>query len=172
MTLRDLLIVEARIKHELENIDRLKNTLADKDLYPLLKSGRQFLNDEYMLRAATSILLDYYASLENIFKEVAKNFDGKMPGGSDWHKDLLTQVGLDLPGLRPPLLSRETFEEVDELRRFRHLARNIYGFNLKPERVVSLLERLPDLDKKMNRELNSFLERYRQEMVNDILSDE
>jgi len=171
MTMRDLLIVEARAKKELENTGQLKSALAGRGLYPLTRKGRQNLNDEFMLRAVVSVVLDYYTALENIFKEVAKNIDGRLPAGPDWHKDLLTQVGLNLPGLRPPLLSGETFAEVDELRRFRHLARNIYGFNLKPERVISLLEKLPELDKKIESELSCFLEKYRQEMISSIISD-
>lgn len=172
MTLRELLIVEARIKNELENVDKLKDTLARRELCPITRKGRQALNDKFTLRAAASVILDYYTALENVFKEVAKNIDGKLPAGPDWHRDLLTQIRLDLPGIRPPVLSRETCSEVDELRRFRHLASNIYGFNLRPDRVVALLEKLPELDEKVRAELNGFIEKYREKMVDGILADD
>ncbi len=40
-----------------------------------------------------------------------------------------------LPGLRPAVITAELQEPLDELRRFRHLFRNLYKSELKPARV-------------------------------------
>jgi hypothetical protein len=50
---------------------------------------------------------------------------------------------LDIPGVRPPLLRRETAHVLDEFLRFRHLFRNLYGFELEWSRVQSLPKALP-----------------------------
>ena len=38
------------------------------------------------LRAAGSILHDFYSGVENIFRRVAQELNGGLPAGEDWHK--------------------------------------------------------------------------------------
>ena len=45
---------------------------------------------------------------------------------------------LDLPGIRPAIIPRNIEEKLDELRRFRHLFRNLYKSSIKPNRVLEL----------------------------------
>ena len=40
--------------------------------------------------------------------------------------------------LRPAVIRRSTRDCLDEYRAFRHLVRNVYTFNLKPERLKYL----------------------------------
>jgi hypothetical protein len=63
----------------------------------------------------------FYTGAERIFEEIAREIDGHRPGGPDWHRDLLVQMSAEIPGIRPPVLSRETRECLDEYRRFRQL---------------------------------------------------
>ncbi|MGB9859553.1 MAG: hypothetical protein ACPLQP_06425 [Moorellaceae bacterium] len=53
-------------------------------------------------------------------------------------------------------MSQETFTYLDEYRKFRHLVRNIYGFNLIPERLEPLLARLPQVDQRFREEIEAF----------------
>lgn len=64
---------------------------------------------------------------------------------------------LDLPGVRPPVLREETAHTLDEFLRFRHLFRNLYGFELEWPRVRNLLERLPAAWSKVEADLDRFL---------------
>jgi hypothetical protein len=82
--------------------------------------------------------------------------DGSPPAGETWHKDLLLQMGRELEGIRPALFSEETLASMDEFRRFRHRIRNIYSFNLVPERIKALVEKLPGLSEKINTSLQDF----------------
>lgn len=158
MKLRDLLVLEARLKEERENLERLKQTLQAKGFWAL---PWQMVNlqqaDEFTLRALASILLDYYNGVENIFEEIAKVVDGTLPTGQEWHKDLLRQMKLDINGIRPAVITRATFALLDEYRKFRHLVRNIYGFNLIPERLEPLLNRLPEVDQRLKNEVDGFI---------------
>ncbi|MDK2856871.1 MAG: hypothetical protein PWQ86_2084 [Bacillota bacterium] len=158
MNLRGFLILKGRIEEERTNAERLLDTLRQKGyLGPGDPTAPEGLQDEFTLRAVASILLDYYSAAENIFKEIAKRIDGNLPKGDEWHKDLLLQMKLSLPGLRPAVLTPDTFGLLDEYRRFRHLVRNIYGFNLIPERVFPLIRNLPKTDAAFASDLAKFL---------------
>ncbi len=161
MWLKDLLLVEARIQEEMENVRLLVDSLKQRGLFPLKEAGKALLRDDYLLRAVASVLLDYYTVAENIFKEVAKVIDGKVPEGQDWHKELLVQMKLNISGIRPPVLSKDTFRQLDEYRRFRHLVRHLYGFNLLPDKVETLLENLPEINKSLKRDLTCFLKKMK-----------
>jgi hypothetical protein len=63
---------------------------------------------------------------------------------------------LDLGSVRPPVLSEQTAQALDELRRFRHLVRNIYAANLIPSRVRPLVDDLPALWHEIQREIEIF----------------
>jgi hypothetical protein len=47
---------------------------------------------------------------------------------------------------------------MDEFRRFRHRIRNIYSFNLVPERIKALVEKLPRLSAEANTSLQDFVQ--------------
>lgn len=49
---------------------------------------------------------------------------------------------LHIPGIRPALLSEESFKALDELRAFRHVFRHAYSYGLDDERVIFLLRRV------------------------------
>lgn len=157
MKMRDLLILEARIKEEVENLERLKESLKDRGFWATTSYKTKLRHiDEFTLRALASVLLDYYTAVENIFEQIAKTIDGSLPSGQEWHKDLLLQMKLEINGIRPAVISQETFTYLDEYRKFRHLVRNIYGFNIIPERLEPLLTRLPQVDQRLRDEIEVF----------------
>ncbi|MBI2265735.1 MAG: hypothetical protein HYU64_11260, partial [Armatimonadetes bacterium] len=85
------------------------------------------------VRAAGSILHDFYSGIEKIFRRISSNLDGDMPSGEDWHLELLERMSLAVEGLRPSVISEGAKSKLSEFLRFRHLFRNIYGFELKWE---------------------------------------
>jgi hypothetical protein len=64
------------------------------------------------------------------------------PEGSAWHRDLLSQMTLELKNIRPAVLSPRTTKALDEYLRFRHVVRNIYTFELAPDRIERLVKNL------------------------------
>lgn len=67
-----------------------------------------------------------------------------MPVGEGWHKALLSQMTDEVPGIRPAVISSDTRDVLDDFRKFRHIARNIYAFNLDVLRLRILVDRLPE----------------------------
>jgi hypothetical protein len=65
---------------------------------------------------------------------------------------------VDLPDLRPPVLSAEAGEAIDEFLRFRHIVRNIYAFEFDPERVERLVQMMPSAFQQAETELLVFAE--------------
>lgn len=85
--------------------------------------------------AVAYTLHNLYTAFEAYFLRVAKFFENNLDGGG-WHHQLIARMELDIPGIRPALLSADMAEGLDELRRFRHVFRNLYKSKLQPERVA------------------------------------
>ena len=146
------LVVAGRVRQELEDLDRVVRRVEraataaqqrpeDRDLY---------------LDAAALNLHDFYAGLERVFHHIAATIDKSVPSGSEWHRDLLRQMRMALPPVRPHILSGETIKVLDEFLRFRHVVRNIYAFEFDPERIAHLVQRLGPCFESVQRELLMF----------------
>jgi hypothetical protein len=147
----------ARLQLELENIQKLYDTLKDKGMLKSDKHRKEKLADDFTLRAIGSIFHDFYTAVENMFKIVAKNIDGSVPSGSEWHLELLEQMSVAIQGERPAFISVNTKLLLNEFRGFRHIFRNIYGFNLMPERIERLLEIFPETVDELKKDVEKFI---------------
>ena len=84
--------------------------------------------------AVAYLLHNLYTSIEGYFLRIAKHFENSLNDPS-WHRELIERMGIEIPGLRPAVISADLQEPLDELRRFRYLFRNLYKSELKPARV-------------------------------------
>lgn len=109
------------------------------------QSSKTAVDQDAYLNSVALNLHGFYSGLERIFELIAVDLDGVKLGGEHWHTELLRQMSLDLPQVRPPVLSRETAERLDNYRKFRHLIRNIYTTNLVPSELEKLVVALPPL---------------------------
>jgi hypothetical protein len=109
------------------------------------------------LRGIANIVHDFYTGAEHVFEKISATLDGGVPSGSAWHRELLESMALDLPSLRPPVLTRSAVRLLEEFLRFRHLFRNVYGFDLEWERLRPLLSRVPATWGVLRADLMAFL---------------
>jgi len=145
-----------------EIADRIRSEI--KDLERLVQKAEQTWIHIHTLPEDQDVYLDsvalnlhgFYSGLERLFELVARHVDQYLPKGEYWHRELLLQIAQDLPGIRPAVISSESVSSLDEVRRFRHLVRNVYTFNLDPEKMESLVTSLPDLFPQIKAELLSF----------------
>jgi hypothetical protein len=142
--------VAKRIRDELAE-EKVVLAHVERDWLRFVETG-----DDAYLKATAFDLHGFYGGLERIFEAVATTIDGSVPGGESWHRDLLQQMGREIQGVRPALFSEETLSIMDGFRRFRHRIRNIYSFNLVPERIKALVEKLPRLSDEVNTSLQDF----------------
>lgn len=65
-------------------------------------------------------------------------------------------MGLDLPKVRPPVLSKGSIQGLDEYLRFRHVVRNVYTFSFDPDRIGRLVKELDAVFSQVQQELSAF----------------
>jgi hypothetical protein len=79
-------------------------------------------------------LHNIYCLFENYFLRVAKFFENNLDQEA-WHRDLVRRMTLEIRGIRPAFMDDSLARDLDELRAFRHVFRNLYQTSLKPERI-------------------------------------
>lgn len=131
---------------ELSNIDILKGEL------------KLYVNNAEAKRAKGSILHDFYNICERIFKLITKEINGDFDAGDHWHKQLLYRMTLELKDVRPAVISKELAASLDEFLTFRHLFRNIYGFELMGDRLDRLVEKFFTAADRFKKEIEDFIE--------------
>lgn len=139
-----------RIRQECEELESIltaiqrhwerSKTAADQDAY---------------LNSVAFNLHGFYSGLERIFELIAVDLDGIKLGGDHWHIELLRQMTLDLPQIRPPVLTHETAQHLDNYRKFRHVIRNIYTTNLVPSELEKLVVTLPQVWSSIRNQLDA-----------------
>ena len=121
-----------RINDELDKIDgtleRIQRGLEKIDVLPV--EAREFIEN-----TIATDLADIYRGIENIFLRIAREVDRHVPSGSQWHKNLLAQMTAQRPE-RSPVISENTFPQLEELLEFRHKVNNIYGKELRYEKTL------------------------------------
>jgi hypothetical protein len=85
----------------------------------------------------------FYSGVERLFEMIARHVDRALPSGEGWHQDLLQQMTKGIAERRPAVISPESASMLDEFRRFRHLVRSLYTFNLVPQKMEPLIAALP-----------------------------
>ncbi len=137
----------AEIEHELQGLDALRDELA----------AAPPSDDTFALRARGSVLHDFYGGVERIFVRIAEELNGGVPQGERWHRQIVTDMTLDIPDVRPAVIDAALAEELGAFLRFRHVFRNVYGSLLQAERMRPLEERLPDVLAAFRRQVRAFL---------------
>jgi len=88
------------------------------------------------------LLHNLYCAIEDLFQEIAKTFENRIEDLSRYHRELLKRMQLNMPGIRPRVLTKESYIVLDELRGFRHIFRHSYDYKLSPDRVKDLKQKL------------------------------
>jgi hypothetical protein len=141
----------ADLDNELHQLDRLIQELA---------TLRQRLPDPpttLELRAAGSILHDFYNGAERSFERVATVMDSSLPTGANWHVELLSRMAYPIPGVRPAVISDPLRQRLGDYLRFRHLFRNIYGSELRWDLLRPLVSDLPDVHRDLAVDVRTFV---------------
>lgn len=141
-----------RFRDEIEELDRTVE--RTRRVWDQAKS--QTVDQDVYLDSVALNLHSFYSGLERLFELVIKHIDGKAVQGKNWHQELLEAVSQMTEGVRPALIHPDRVDDLDELRRFRHVVRNVYATNLLPNRMEGLLQSLPDLWAKLKVELLAF----------------
>lgn len=109
---------------------------AIEQIYSVLARYQGIAWNEEQTIVVAYHLHNLYSAFEDVFRRVAETFENQVSNRTQWHAQLLRRMTMDIEGIRPRLLNSETFDCLDELRRFRHVFRSAYTVSLHPERLA------------------------------------
>jgi len=67
-------------------------------------------------------------------------------------------MSLEIDSVRPAAIEKETYQCLEQYRAFRHIVRNVYTLNLRPDRLEELVNVLPDCLESVQKDLTNFSE--------------
>lgn len=145
-------LVSGRIRQELEDLERVV-IRAERAMAAVRRRPADL---DFYIDSAALNLHDFYTGLERVFRHVATHMEQSVPVDSEWHRELLRQMSIEVPGVRPPVLSAETLRVLDEYLRFRHVVRHVYTFAFDPERIERLVGQMRSSFEKVRTDLLAF----------------
>jgi hypothetical protein len=146
--------VVSRVNFEIGQIDHLLESYAD--LFERIQEGSPGLVD---ITAVASVLHSFYNGLENIFLSIAKGIDQDVPAGSQWHRDLLTQM-TQATSARVPVLTVDMAHQLADYLGFRHFYRHSYSFFLEWDELEKLVMPLSVVWERTKKEIQRFLDSF------------
>ena len=94
-------------------------------------------DDPNLLARAAVALHHASGAFESALARIAKVFETE-PGGANWHRSLLETMAMEVPGIRPAIVTGQALPALRELLAFRHFFRHAYSVPLDPARLADL----------------------------------
>ncbi len=111
-----------------------RSTIAE--IFDKLKSINHL--DEHKIIHCTYLLHNLYNAYEDLFQEISVCFENNIERSSGYHKNILLRMKISIPGIRPAILSEESYNLMSELMGFRHVFRHAYNYNIEPVKLQDL----------------------------------
>jgi ribonuclease HepT-like protein len=143
------LILQRSIQNDLTTIGGIYEALGSPELEET-ESQEPMIVIAYRLHSL-------YTAFENIFRNIATTFENRMEQ-TGWHRQLLERMRLDLSPIRPAVIDAAAYDKLDEMLRFRHVFRTMYGMDLDPLRLQVVLRKALDLKPLYQEQIGRFLE--------------
>jgi hypothetical protein len=145
-----LSLLEAEIKAQLDKIEQV---------FALLEARTTNFQPDNpgSVESVAYQLHNVYNAIEYLMEIVAKAFENNISDLSRWHTQLLDRMNLEISGVRPALLAKETNTLLHELRAFRHFFRHAYGIPLDFIRVEQNLHKARQVRSLVARDTALFL---------------
>ena len=139
----DILDEEKAIEETLERLSKVRSKFSPQ------------LKDYSTEPAMGTYLMNFYNGIENIMKRISKDYYLTMPKGESWHKELLT-LSSNPPEGKIPIFTRNIVEKLYPYRNFRHRFISGYGFQLKGEKMLELIDNIEPLWAEIKKEISDF----------------
>ena len=138
----------AQAREILNDVDSYYRDFREREL-PALGRGRT------SAIVMAEVLDDSYTALETLFLRVSQFFENRL-SADRWHSDLLEKMTIEVPGIRQPLITRETYGHLAELMRFRHFKRHYVEQQYDWDRIDALTRTYEKLQPLIARDLDDF----------------
>ena len=105
----------------------------------------------------SQVFIDYYTCIETFLFRTSQIFENSLEQ-EKWHKSLLNKMNLEIPGIRPAVLSQKSYELLDELLRFRHFRRYYFNLSYDWDKIQLLLKKYDELHPLLLSDLQIFID--------------
>lgn len=112
--------------------------------------------DPVRLESVAYQLHNFYNAIEDLLKMVAAHFENQISDTARWHSVLLQRMSQEIPGIRPAVLSQQSYLLLNSLRGFRHFFRHAYGVPIDYEQLQINLKKARQLYPNFEQDLNQF----------------
>ena len=113
-----------------------------------LPSGSLSTLSELELSGVGGIFQSIYNGIENILKQLFLAAGKRVPQGDQWHQELLRQA------VQYDFISAQTMDRLVPYLTFRHLYRNAYVLDLRPDRMQVLLDDIDAMLTLLKKDIN------------------
>lgn len=100
--------------------------------------------DQLIEAAMGTYLMNFHNGIENILKRLSKEYYLAVPKGDSWHKELLA-LSYHAPEGKIAIFNQEIVERIVPYKNFRHRFVSGYGFQLKGEKMLGLIDDIEPL---------------------------
>lgn len=142
-----LAVLEAEVQNQLSEIEKAYQRIEE----------RKKTKTRVELESLSFWLHNLYCAFEDLFEIVARFFENNITNRDHYHIELLKRMTMPIAGVRPALLSEETYPWFDKLRAFRHVIRHAYVYDLDERQVTLVLEDALKLKSRYPKEVDHFL---------------
>jgi hypothetical protein len=105
----------------------------------------------------SQIFIDYYTCIETFLFRTSQIFENSLEQ-EKWHKSLLNKMALEIPGIRPAVIDKKSYELLDEFLRFRHFRRYYFNLSYDWDKIQLLLKKYDELHPLLLSDLHQFIE--------------
>ncbi|WP_216634523.1 hypothetical protein [Gloeomargarita lithophora] len=141
----------------MNDIERIHQKLLDR-------VAKLQVDDEVILESIAYQIHNLFCAIEDLLKIVASCFENNVSSSNQWHTLLLQRMSKDIPGIRPALLSSNTYAILNNLRGFRHFFRHAYGTTIEYEQLKINLDKALKLKENLDADIHHFLLRLSDEI--------
>lgn len=148
-----LIILRTEVEAQMTLIHALYQRLNERvaDLYP---------EHQILMESIAYQMHNIYGAIENLLELLASHFENHISDTARWHTALLQRMSIEIPGVRPAVISSESHQLLNGLRGFRHFFRHAYGADIEYVQLKINLDKAqmlrPLLDTDIARFLASF----------------
>ena len=145
-----LIIFKTDLNAQMELIRKIHQTLNNRSI-------GLTADDMIRLESVAYHIHNLYSAVEELLKIVATYFENNITETAKFHIALLTRMTQNIPGIRPALISQETFLMLNSLRGFRHFFRHAYGTPIEYEQLKNNLDKSMNLLPSLEKDIDTFL---------------
>ena len=152
-TEKDITVFLSEFDFQIDLIKAIYQRLSDK----LVVFEKETPSRE-MIDSSGYWMHNLYCAFEDLFKQVSVFWENHMSDDGDYHVNLLKRMMINIKDIRPSLLSKDSYEYLNELRGFRHVFRHAYSYGLDDERVAYLIRKTISKQEMVLADLSRFRE--------------